>query len=387
MPDVKTSQRSITLSVEKRGEQSPIALFGAILLSAVGSLPLHLIPLTIVALIADGRVSIAEAGLVASAILLGLVLSSLTLPVLKVSIVPRMSALAAVILLILGLATTLLAGLTSLYLGWCLVGISCGVLMYIGTSSASHYGRTTLAFSLRLGVVMILAGSIAGSLLMSNALASYQSFLTVLFLMFSFISVAGLLLYSPVVLDIKLTTYDQKHRWQAPQATGLLTIYVLFVGQAGFFAYVVQGALDRGMTFAASIAAMATMKVLAGVLLVGVAKLAGRRELRDRFLEIGILLATGVAIASHTRDITSFFLGLLIIEIAFNTLSARLQARVAETNRLFAGQWITATMLLGAACGAPLHGAAISADLSFYFLLLAMGSAILPAIWARAYTT
>lgn len=385
--EAKIPRRSTEPCFKNRAKQSPIALFGAILLSAAGSLPLHLIPLIVVALTIDGRVSVVGAGWVGSAILLGQLSSSLALPMLKVSVVHRISAFCAVFLLLLGLTITTLAGSISLYLGWCLVGSSCGVLMYLGTVSASHYRRTTFAFSLRLGVVLILAGSTAGGLVGSNALVSYQSFLTTLFLIFGLICAVGLMLYSPTTHDVRVATQGQHHHWHAPQMLGLLALFILFVGQTGFLAYVVQGAVNRGMTLAESTWAIATMKILAGLWLVIVANLRLQTEKKPRFLEFGALLAVGVAIASYTVVPVIFFLSLLSFEIAFNTLSARFQAKVAETNRLLAGLWLTATILLGAACGPPLHGAAIDAGVTYYFLLLAICSAVFPAIWAKAYTT
>lgn len=387
MSEAKIPHRSTEQCFKNGAEQSPIALFGAILLSAVGSLPLHLIPLIVVTLIIDGRVSVAKAGWVGSAILFGQLLSSLALPMLKISIVHRISAFGAVTLSLLGLAITTLAGSIGLYLGWCLVGSSCGVLMYLGTVSASHYRRTTFAFSLRLGVVLILAGSTASGLVGNNALVSYQSFLTTLFLIFSLICAVGLLLYSPITPDDKPAKQGHDHHWHAPQMMGLIALFILFVGQTGFLAYVVQGAVDRGMTLADSTWAIATMKILAGVWLVIVANLRLQTEKKPRFFEFGALLAIGVAIASYTVVPVIFFLSLLSFEIAFNTLSARFQAKVADTNRLLAGLWLTATILLGAACGPPLHGAAIDAGLTYYFLLLAICSAAIPAIWVKAYTT
>jgi hypothetical protein len=44
----------------------------------------------------------------------------------------------------------------------------------------------------------------------------------------------------------------------------------------------------------------------------------------------------------------------------------------------FAGQWLVATMLLGAAVGPAVHGAALAMDADAAFMLLAMVSALLP---------
>lgn len=385
MVDTKSHRRSVATSFKERAEQSFLPLLGAILLSAAGSLPLHLTPLILVVLIADGRVSIAGAGWVTSAILAGHVFSSLTLPILKISMMHRISVLCAILILLLGLATTALSDTISIYLGWYLVGVSCGSLMYLGTISASHYRRTTFAFSIRLGLVLILAGAVTSGLLVSDALTSYQTLLTALILTFCVICGIGILFYKPIAFDTQLAAQIDRCRWSTPQITGLISLNILFVGQGGFLAYVIYRASDRGMTLADTTWAIVAMKIVAGVWLASAANFKLRTKQQDRLLEFGVLLAIGVATASYTRDPTIFFLSLLIFEIAFNTLSARFQARIAELNRHLAGQWLTAAVLLGAACGPPLHGVALTTDLAFYFLLLSVCSAILPAIWARKY--
>lgn len=79
-----------------------------------------------------------------------------------------------------------------------------------------------------------------------------------------------------------------------------------------------------------------------------------------------------------TTTLPAFFLGLLALEIAFNLLSARLQAKVSDMAPTFAGQWLVATMLLGAAVGPAGQGAALAMDADAAFLLFAMVSALLP---------
>src|SRR5262245_59010132 len=95
-----------------------IALVGASLLSAAGSLPLHLMPLIVVSLVADQRTSIAQAGWVASAVLLGQLLTSLALPTLAVRTVNRLPVSGVALLLLLGLVASGLGGEVSLFSGW-----------------------------------------------------------------------------------------------------------------------------------------------------------------------------------------------------------------------------------------------------------------------------
>lgn len=367
-------------------DKSLIALFGAILLSAVGSLPLHLIPLILVTLIADGEVTIPEAGWIASVILIGKLASSLALPVLKVSVVRVTVAFCAALLMLTGLLTTLAATSLGLYLGWFLVGISSGILMYLGTVSASHFSNTTFAFSLRLGVVLCLAGaSIASLLLIDQALVSYRSFLMALLLIFSLLLTLGLVLYNPTTNHAKPADIGRKHQWRLSQILGLIALFVLFLGQTGFLAYVVQETIDRGMTIAESIWAIVAMKIVAGIWLAGNAVHGAANGRRHRLLEFGILLAVSLGVASQTTTPLILLLSLMTFEIAFNTLSARFQATLANANRHIAGQWLTATLLMGAAFGPPLYGAAIGANLGFYFIFFALCSTIIPAVWAKLY--
>ncbi|MGI9492926.1 MAG: hypothetical protein ACR2QF_11060 [Geminicoccaceae bacterium] len=383
MPEASRSDGPIAFAQEQQLDKSLIALFGAILLSAVGSLPLHLIPLILVTLIADGRVSLAEAGWIASAILLGQLLSSLTLPTLKITVVRRMPAFGAALLLLAGLAMTTTTGPIGLYLGWFVVGCSAGVLMFLGTVSAAHYRNTTFAFSMRLSVVLCLAGSMIAGLLISQALGSYSALLTMLLLIFSLLLTLGLLLYDPVTRVAKPIDEGRARRWHTPQILGLIALFILFIGQTGFLAYVAQGAIDRGMTIAESIWAIVAMKIVAGIWLAGNAIHGAANGRRHRLLEFGILLAISLCVASQTTMPLILLLSLLTFEIAFNTLSARFQAALANANRHVAGQWLTATLLMGAAFGPPLYGAAIGANLGFYFILFALCSAIIPAIWAK----
>ena len=92
---------------------------------------------------------------------------------------------------------------------------------------------------------------------------------------------------------------------------------------------------------------------------------------------VGHLVAT-------TEDVLVFFLGLLGFEVGLNLLSARLQAALAMAGPQFAGKWLTATILLGAAVGPPLHGAALGLGSGLYFLVFALLSAFLPYAWWKS---
>lgn len=120
------------------------------------------------------------------------------------------------------------------------------------------------------------------------------------------------------------------------------------------------------------------MKLAAGLCLLSLARKGLQNRQNARFLELGALLAASNLVVATTTSLPFFFVGLLGLEIAFNILSARLQARISDMAPYFAGQWLVATMLFGAAAGPALHGAAIRGDADMAFVILAMLSAVIP---------
>lgn len=358
-------------------------LVGASLLSAAGSLPWQMMPLIVVALVADSRTSIAQAGWVASAVLLGQLSTSLVLPALAVRVATRGLAIAVALVLLLGLGASALGGVTALFLGWLVIGGCCGVLQYLGVVTASIDPRPAFAFSLRLSIVLILAGAVVGVLQAAHVFASYLSTIASLGAVFSVVLVAGIALYRPRPISTDSAGQKRSDRPASRAFIGLGTVYLLFVGQTGFLAYAVQGAVERGMAIGETAWAVAAMKIVTGAWLLYIAQTGLQNTARPRFLELGGLLAVSIVIVSYTGRLPGFFLGLIAFEIAFNTLVPRLQAKVVSAAPQFTGRWLTAAILLGAASGPPLHGAAISAGAGTYFVYFAVLSALLPSLWAK----
>jgi MFS family permease len=358
-------------------------LVGASLLSAGGSLPWQLMPLIIAALVVDSRTSIAQAGWVASAVLLGQLSASLAVPALGVQIVSRGFAIAVALALLLGLAASTLGGIAALYTGWFLIGGCCGVLQYLGVVAASIDSRPAFAFSLRLSIVLMLAGTVVGALQATNVFVSYFSTMAALGAVFVPLLATGIALYDPPRPNLDPAEQYASDRSAFRKFSGLGAIYLLFVGQVGFLAYAVQSAMDRGMAIEEAAWAVAAMKIVSGAWLLYMAQTGFQTTLRPRFLELGGVLAASVVVVSYTGHLVGFFLGLIAFEIAFNTLVPRLQAKVILGARQFAGRWLTAALLLGAASGPPLHGAAISAGAGWYFICFAVLSALLPSLWAK----
>ena len=174
------------------------SLVGASVLSGAGSLPLHLAPLIVPVLVIDGRTSVADAGWVATAVLLGQFATALVLPLLDVRIIARPEAMGIAVALLLGLSLSGLDGTPVLLLGWFIVGVCCGGFQYLGTITAATHSRPGFAFPIRLGVVLCLAGVAAGTLQWTASLGSYRTMLIVLVAVFSLILAIGIVLHHPI---------------------------------------------------------------------------------------------------------------------------------------------------------------------------------------------
>jgi hypothetical protein len=352
------------------------ALVGASVLSGAGSLPMHLVPLIVPVLVIDGRTSVANAGWVATALLLGQFAAALVLPLLDVRLINRAQAIGLAAALLLGLALSGLDGTVVLLLSWFIVGACCGGFQYLGTITAATHSRPAFAFPIRLGVVLCLAGATAGALQWTAGLDSYRTMLIVLVAVFSLILAIGIVLHHPIKPPQNVLERDAQ---AGPfKYFALAIVFVLFVGQAGLLAYAVQSATERGIVFRDASWALALMKIAAGLCLLMLARKGLQNRQNPRFIELGALLAVSNLMVATTTSLPTFFLGLLGLEIGFNVLSARLQARVSDMAPYFAGQWLVAIMLLGAASGPALHGVAIKVGADPAFIAFAMLSALVP---------
>jgi predicted MFS family arabinose efflux permease len=363
-----------------RNRESAIVL-GAGLLSAIGSLALHLMPLIVATLVTDERISLANAGWVASAVLVGQLLAALSLPAIRIRIVGRPSAMIIVLVLLIGLTSTLPDSQIALLLGWFVAGLCFGALQYLGLTTAAASARPAAAFALRLGVVMLIAGAVAASVRLTGTFASYQSTVIALSIIVGGVAAAGLSLYR--VMNEAASTRRPARPDGRPSRgiIGLATLLVLFMGQTGFMAYAIQSATQRGLALTDTILALAGMKIIVGAWLISTAR--GTTMPRPRRLfAVGVMLALGVLAIAAAQHLALFFLGLLVFEIAFNSLSAALQAKIVEAAQELGRSWLTAAALIGAALGPPLNGSMIELAQGHYFIAFAMFSALAPALWA-----
>jgi hypothetical protein len=358
------------------------ALFGASLLSAAASLPLHLLPLLVVSVVADPHQTAADAGRIAGACMLGQMLVALALPAFKLSNLRRRHALAAVTLLVVSLAVSSAWPIHGLWLPWLVIGGACGALQFLGATTAAAAADPPAAFALRLSVTLLVSGLVIVGLQHSGGFLDYATLAVALSIFFALLTGLGLALYRrPELADVSVPARLGGRRNGSPLA-GLVVVFLLFVGQPGFWAFAVQSVHQRGVVVEDVAYAIAFCKMAAGVVLFGLTVLAPAHPGRLNLMWPGIGVAAGVTGMALAPGAFLFLGAMLLWELGLNILSARLQATVVRDNPASAGAWLTGAALLGAATGPLLHGMAIEGGMDQAFIVYACASAILPFAWA-----
>jgi hypothetical protein len=237
-----------------------LSLTGASIISAVGSLPLHLAPVLVSSLTTSSKASVAEAGWITGSIFLGQVTSALTLPAFGVGSFTR-AALGGVSLALIGGLTLFDGGFTALLGSWFTVGLCCGAFQYVGITTAAEYADPRVSFAFRLGLVLVLAGITVASL-QATGVIEYQQLTITLAAVFGFLLFLGTILFNPTTYPIERAVAVLPS-WR--EALNLATIFTVFVGQTGFLAYVIQNAAARGMDLANVVWSFAAIKVITGL--------------------------------------------------------------------------------------------------------------------------
>jgi hypothetical protein len=358
-----------------------IPFLGASLLSATGSLPMHLMPLIIAAIIADGKVSVVEAGWLASARAIGELLVSLMLPAigaLQLSWAAIAVGSASLLLAVLAAAS---GSLAVIVVSFFIIGACSGGLKFAGTMSAAAYHSRSFAFLFRLALILALAGTTICCLFAMRAYASYEIFLRQFALWMLPALVCGGLLYRPATAAQTVSTKEAR-AISAGGLTGLAVVYLFFLGISGFMTFMAQQALSRGLSLQELVLGFGAMKFVAGAWLF-VAAYGLRRRSRA---VIGGFEAAGLAAAlwiAYLSTSTALFLaGFLLLEITLNGMSAHLQARAVETAPESA-KWLNCVILLGFASGPPLNGIAIGLGSETAFIVLSTITVLLPVLWQQ----
>lgn len=364
-------------------------LIGASVISAAGSLPLQILPFLVLSLVSEGRVDIAYAGWVGSAYLIGMLCSGVLLPVLKISRLTRWHAVGAISAIILSLALSIGGNLLLplLLALWFVVGFACGGLQFLGATTAAAAPNKPQAFALRLAIVLIVASGVIVVLALFGGQKSYSTFAYFLMGAFGLAACIGLALYRTIpaarlVTNGEATAASTQRGW-----SGLAVVFAFFAGQPGFWAYAMQSASQRNLDLKDAAFVIAASKIISALVLVYSSRQNTQASGLRALVGLGCAVATGILVMTYSSAVAAFFIGFLLWELALNVLSARLQGIVVAANPGHAGVWITGAILLGAATGPIVHGAAIGGGIASAFIAYAALSGLFPFFWAWQKST
>lgn len=359
-------------------------LIGASVLSAAGSLPLQILPFLVLSLVAGGRIDVAFAGWVGSSFLIGMLSSALLLPILGIQRLNSWHAFVAVCTIIFAIFLSIdITFLPVFFTLWFVVGFACGGLQFLGATTAAAADDKPQAFALRLSIALIIAGCVIIALAQFDSQKIYTKLAYFLMAAFGLSGAIGLALYRTITTSSAqpakpaVVTKPSQRKW-----SGLIIVFCFFIGQPGFWAYAMQSASQRGLDLKDAAFVIAAAKILSALILLYKSQKNTPQSGLGRLLALGCAIAVSIFAMTYSTAVLLFFVAFLIWELALNILSARLQGTVVAASPGHAGAWITAAILLGAATGPIIHGAAIKGDIEIVFITYSAISGLLPFLWA-----
>ena len=351
------------------------SIVGASLFSAAASLPLHLMPFIVAALAADSRISLAQAGWIATAFAAGQLICTVVLPTVGAR---RLGLTGGALAAATAAAIPWLAGPSEVHVlpvHWFALGAACGALQFLGATAAAEARDRTRAFGLRLCFILLVGGLATWAMALDRGEAGYSTIARQLGVVLAILGGCATWLYRPTALGPREAGAATIGWCHLPV---LALVFVVFAAQPGFWAYAVAGAHRRGMEISALAYAISVCKIAAA----GVLWYALRHSGRNGLLLPGAVLAAGVLLMASAHQGGVFFVGAILRELGVTLLSVRFQAEVVIRSGSAVGPWLAATVFAGAALGPLVHGWAIAADVQAAFIAFTMLAALLPGIWA-----
>lgn len=334
----------------------------------------------------EQRLSTAQAGWIGSAYMLGQLVAVLALPTLKFYRVVRLAACAAAVVLVGATLVSNSENKAILLGSWFVVGVVCGTLQFLATTTAAAAEDRRLAFAVRMAASSIMGAAVITVLQLVKGFAGYPALSHQLAVVFAVIAGAGLLLYrTPTAVSgdgggARAASLP----WSMPALAGFVVLFILFVGQHGLWAFALKGAEQRGLILGEVTWAIAACKFAGGAWVLGAAWRQRRNAERPSLLASSLAVALGGTCVALAMEVSLFWVGLLLWEIGINELSARVQAILALQDARRAGMWIASAIFLGAASGPALAGWATGAGLFPFYVAFGAASAIIPLLWTLA---
>lgn len=377
-PSLKGFRLSAASSATAAAQLSKPEVVGACIVSAAGSLPLHMMSFMVALAIAEGRLGIGEAGWISSCFVAGIFTATVALPLAGFQRVTTIWALMGVV--VLATALWLGEGYGAAYLlgGWVAVGGVCGTLLFLGSSSAAAYSDRHFVFGLRLALVLFAAAAVIGGAHAFGAFATYRGAAAALAVGFALACCLGLVWYRPPSAIDREASASPMVRNLDRRWDGLLVAVLFFAGQPGFMAYAAHLAIANGVPSAELPAVYAAGKAIGAVALL---KWGANARAGAPNYKLGLLLGLAIVAMAAAQEIVLFSCGLVLWEITVNAQSARLQATLVNQQPFRAAMWLPAAVAIGAGVGPVIHGGLLGQTAGHWFVVYSVLSGLLPAAW------
>lgn len=321
--------------------------------TAIGSVPLHLIPLVIAVLVAANGYSAMAASLVVSAMLAGDLAATVLLALAAVRVDRRDVLLPALTLFALAIALSASAADSSLiYPLWAAIGALAGVIGQAGTLFAAYASNPERIFALRLSYVLAISGLAALALLLPLPVTPFAR-MTLAAMVLTLLALGCLFLLTPRSGPRPRLQRAAPTRPSPLMVAGLLALVFIMVGHTGFLsqmgAYFDQGA-DDGLDRVALVVGIGKL-VIGGMVSIVFAML-GTWSLRKQML-VSLALAAAMLSLVSGPGIALAIVFFACYELGLNTFSPLFAGRIAAKLDDYWKHWIGFSVFLGALLGPP----------------------------------
>lgn len=364
--------------------QRPV--LGATLFSACGALPSHLMPVLLLMWISTGKASAQSAGALAAAHAIGILVSLVVLPATG-TLFPRSGWLfGAAGMLLVALVVSYWIGGPVLLMAWWLAGICAGLMQYVGSVVCSRAINQRAAFALRLAVSLLFAGCAILILVGVEALGVSMPLVWLLVVLELVILCFALYLLKDIPAMQSASPCWTRHSFFAPGG-GLLALFVLFLGQVGFYVYVLKSVSASGELAPQEVAvALALAKLAVSLVMYALIRRGHDLVSKFGFVSVACVLIAAVLLLGQAKHVTLVIMGFVLWELCFNALVAAFQGELAKRHETFVGMWASIPVFLGAAAGPAIHGWLLARGWGAAFLLLTVLSALGPVFWVGVST-
>ncbi len=356
-------------------------LLAGCLLTAIGWLPVHLMPFSIAASISTLRFSTVEAGSMATTFYFGQLLSATLSPAIIKTAINKTTLICIVFLSAFGAYTTSLVPKMFFFPVWFIYGILNGVLLYVGATTIALYHNRPLAFTVRISTVSLLAGLAIATAFLLKLDSNYNRFLLHICII---CALTGFLLFFLFPNKIVFQQEQQKKFQDAVQNTwyvGLIIFFIFLVGQFGFISYAVEFGVRKGFLFEEMTFSVACSKIAAAAILFKIALgYSSSKYIRKAFYGT-VILSLSVLLINYSSTVTLFMIGFFIWETSVNMMSSLIQGIIINLNPTKVSRLIVAVLLAGSGMGPLISSLFIETGYWEVFLCFCIVSSIFPLGW------